>query len=349
MDCGLIPESWSIGIIKPIYKNKGDPIKPENYKPITILSCFGKLFTLILNNRLKEYTENHNVINSCQAGFRQKHSTVDNLFIIKNLIDIARANKTKLHCCFVEFKQAFDIVWRVGLWQKLLQYNINGKCFNVIRRLYANIKSKVMTDNDSSAYFPCMNGVRQGENLSPVLFSIYLNDLNQFLMSRSVNGLSVDVDTPEIHHCLKLLILLYADDTVLFGASAKDLQHSLSVFEDFCKEWHLTVYVLKTKVLIFSNSKHNTHNFQFGGQNLETVDGYKYLGIYLSKSGSFKVAKQHIAEQINKALFALPKKSKVLGLPFDIQIDLFDKTVKPILNYGVTVLATVSREFISNF
>ena len=163
LDCGIIPESWSIGIIKPSYKNKGDPIKPENYRPITILSCFGKLFTSIFNNRLKEYTENHNVINSCQAGFRQKHSTVDNLFIIKSLIDIARANKTKLHCCFVDFKQAFDTVWRPGLWQKLLQYNINGKCFNVIRSLYANMKLKVMTDNDSSAYFPCMNGVRQGE------------------------------------------------------------------------------------------------------------------------------------------------------------------------------------------
>lgn len=151
-------------------------------------------------------------------------------------------------------------------------------------------------------------------------------------MSRSVNGLSVDVDTPEIHHYLKLLILLYADDTVLFGA--KDLQHSLSVFEDFCKEWHLTVNVLKTKVLIFSNSKHKPYNFQFGGQNIDTVEEYKYLGIYLSKSGSFKVAKQHMTEQANKALFALLKKSKALGLPFDIQIDLFDKTVKPILLYG---------------
>ena len=85
LDCGIIPESWSVVIIKPIYKNKGDPIKPENYRPITILSCFGKLFTLILNNRLKVYTENHNVMNSCQAGFRHKHSTVDNLFIIKKV------------------------------------------------------------------------------------------------------------------------------------------------------------------------------------------------------------------------------------------------------------------------
>ena len=93
------------------------------------------------------------------------------MFIIhvKSLVDIARANKTKLYCCFVDFKQTFDTVWRPGLWQKLLQYNINGKCFNVIRSLYANIKSKVMTDNDFS-YFPCMNGVRQGENLSSILF-----------------------------------------------------------------------------------------------------------------------------------------------------------------------------------
>ena len=59
---------------------------------------------------------------------------------------------------------------RPGLWQKLLNNNIKGKCLNVIRSLYANIKSKVMTDNDSSAYFPCMNCVRQGENLSPILF-----------------------------------------------------------------------------------------------------------------------------------------------------------------------------------
>ena len=131
-----------------------------------------------------------------------------------------------------------------------------------------------------------------------------------------------------------MLILLYADDTILFGASAKDIQHSLSVYEDFFKEWFVNVNVLKTKVLIFSNNKHNAYNFQFSGQNVDTVDEFKYLGIYLSKSGSFKVAKQHIAEQANKALFALLKKSNFLGLPFDIQIDHFDKTVKPILLYG---------------
>ena len=110
LDTGIIPESWTIGVIKPIYKNKGNPKAPENYCPITLLSCFGKLFTLIINNRLNKYCEEHNTINRCQAGFRKKHSTTDNLFILKSLIDILQSQHEKLFCCFVDFKQAFDTV-----------------------------------------------------------------------------------------------------------------------------------------------------------------------------------------------------------------------------------------------
>ena len=130
---GKIPESWTLGVIKPIYKNKGDPKLPENYRPITILSCLGKLFTLIIDNRLKFFTEKYNIIEENQAGFRKNHSTVDNLFIINSLIDIAKSSKNKLFCCFIDFKQAFATVWRQGLWYKLKEYNINGKCFNIIK------------------------------------------------------------------------------------------------------------------------------------------------------------------------------------------------------------------------
>ena len=124
-DTALIPDSWTIGVIKPIYK-KGDPTLPENYRPITLLSCLGKLFTSVINNRLKKYSEKYNIIEQVQAGFRQNHSTSDNLFIIKSLIDIAKANKLKLFSCFIDFKQAFDTVWRSGLWHKLSDCNING-------------------------------------------------------------------------------------------------------------------------------------------------------------------------------------------------------------------------------
>ena len=112
LDSSIVPTSWTSGNILPIYKNKGNRNSPENYRPITLLSCFGKLFTAILNNRLNDYAEKCELITSCQAGFRKGFSTVDNLFIIQSLIDILKSQKKKLYCAFIDFKQAFDKVWR---------------------------------------------------------------------------------------------------------------------------------------------------------------------------------------------------------------------------------------------
>ena len=95
-----------------------------------------------------------------QSGFRQGHSTAKNLFILKNLIDLMQANKKKLFCCFIDFKQAFDTIWRVGLWQKLMQGGITGKCFILISTLYKDIKSQVVTNEGSTAFFDCNIGVR---------------------------------------------------------------------------------------------------------------------------------------------------------------------------------------------
>ena len=115
LDTGIVPESWTCGVIKPIFKKKGDPSDPSNYRPITLLSCFGKLFTFIINTRLKNFAENFKRINFSQAGFRPGYSTTDNLFILKCPIDLMQASKKKLYCCFIDFKQAFDTVWRIGL------------------------------------------------------------------------------------------------------------------------------------------------------------------------------------------------------------------------------------------
>ena len=347
LDTGIIPESWTIGIIKPIYKQKGDPKLPENYRPIILLCCFGKLFTSIINNRLNKYAENYNVINWNQAGFRKEYSTSDNLFILKSLIDIIQSQHKKLYCCFVDFKQAFDTVWRVGLWQKLQQHGVRGKCFKLIFNLYKDIKSKVMTHEGSTEFFSCHIGVRQGENLSPFLFTIFLNDLEQFLGSQNVNGIKCDINSNDIAVFLKLLILLYADDTVLFSDNETDLQHSLVVFEDYCQRWKLNVNTSKTKIVIFGRGKlRKSLSFKFQNNEIEIVTEYKYLGIIFSRSGSFAAAKKHIAEQGNKAVFALLRKINSLSLPFDIQIELFNKTIKPILLYGCEIWGVGKNDII---
>ncbi|MCG8110258.1 MAG: reverse transcriptase family protein, partial [Candidatus Thiodiazotropha taylori] len=337
-DKGIIPESWLIGNILPIYKNKGDSHNPENYRPITLLSCLGKVFTSILNNRLNQYAEDHEVLTDCQAGFRKGYSTADNLFIINSLVEMFKAKHNKLFCTFIDFKQAFDTVWRDGLWYKLKRYNINGKCHNLIQNLYNNIKSRIYTSDGTSAFFPCTQGVRQGENLSPFLFSIFLNDLENHFTVCKQKGITCDFNDENTSIFLKLFILLYADDTVIFSDNPKDMQNALYTFQDYCKTWKLKVNASKTKVLIISQGRtpRNLH-FHLDGTELDIVKEYKYLGIYLSSSGSFQTAKKYIAEQGNKALFSMIKKCRNLNLPFDIQIELFDKTIKPILLYGCEV------------
>ena len=332
---GSIPQNWTLGNILPIYKNKGDKNKPENYRPITLVSCFGKLFTAILNNRLNKYAEDVEMINPCQAGFRKDYSTADNIFVINSLIDLLKAKGKKLYCTFIDFKQAFDKVWRQGLWVKMLTYNINGKCYQVIKNMYANIKSKISTINGSTSYFPCLTGVRQGENLSPFLFNLYLNDLDSYLEINGTKGIPCETVDDELFVYLKIFVLLYADDTVIMSENRNDMKTALKVFEQYCEEWKLTVNIEKTKVLIFSNGKLSKQDiYFFQGKKLEIVKEYKYLGIFFSNGGSFDKTKKYLREQAIKAMFSLLRKVRHLNLPISMQIDLFNKTIKPILLYG---------------
>ena len=90
---GLIPESWIEGIIRTIYKNNGDPSNPENYRPITILSCFGKLFTAVLNLRLNNYLKHNDILEENQVEFRAGYSTSDHIFTIYDLTEILKSKK----------------------------------------------------------------------------------------------------------------------------------------------------------------------------------------------------------------------------------------------------------------
>ena len=122
------------------------------------------------------------------------------------------------------------------------------------------------------------------------MFSVYLNDLEHYLRSQRVSGITCEtVNDPNYVIYLKLCILLFADDTVLFSQSKKDLQIMMNTIEQYCDNWRLTVIVSKTKVLIFSSGRHlhNNLKFYFKHEELEKVNEYKYLGVFLSHSGSY--------------------------------------------------------------
>ena len=99
------------------------------------------------------------------------------------------SQKKKLYCAFVDYQKAFDTVDRASLWVKLLNTNLSGKVITVIKNMYSAAKSCVRVDNRLSDYFSCNVGVRQGENLSPLLFAIYLNDLESYFRD-NCNGIT---------------------------------------------------------------------------------------------------------------------------------------------------------------
>jgi hypothetical protein len=333
LDSGILPDSWLIGCIKPIFKNKESKLNPANYRPITILSCLGKVFTAVLNNRINEFLADNNLLNENQAGFRSGYSTSDHIFTLHFLIEKLRSEKKKLLCSFIDFSAAFDSVWRAGLWHKLSSTGISGKILTVIKNMYSDIKSCVNANGQTSAFFTSFTGVRQGENLSPILFSLYLNDLDSVL-SRDNNGIIIDFHVNNALHFLKLLLLLYADDTVIFGENESTFQLCLDNFYNYCQKWKLKINFSKTKVIVFGTNKPSKYSFNINGQPIETVKEYKYLGVVFSSSGSFLSCRKHVVSQANKAMHLLYMRISNLDLPIDLQLKLFDHTVLPILTYG---------------
>ena len=136
----MVPQQWCIGYIRPLYKNKGDPNDPNNYRGITITSCSGKLFTTLINSRLDKFVENMELIGLEQAGFRSGYSTVDHIFVLNSLIDFYLFREKRLYAFFIDYKKAFDSIQRQQLWMKLCNLEIQDKLFKVIYDMYKKVK-----------------------------------------------------------------------------------------------------------------------------------------------------------------------------------------------------------------
>jgi len=291
-----------------------------------------------------------------QAGFREGYSTNDHIFTLSSLIELYLHRQKRLYCAFIDYKKAFDLVDRASLWSKLLSSGINGKILRVIYNMYDQAKSCVKKDKTLSNLFSCLIGVRQGENLSPLLFAIYLNDFELFL-SRKYKGLGTVADDLRIHLSdddvevfFRLYVLLYADDTIIMAESPGDLQVALDAAYDYCRMWQLTVNTSKTKVVVFSRGKIRKYpQFLYGGNPLEVVSEYTYLGVVLNYNGLFNKAVAKQVNQARRAMYSLVLKAHKLQLPIDIQCELFNQLVLPILLYGSEIWGYSKLDHIETF
>ena len=168
--------------------------------------------------------------------------------------------------------------------------------------------------------------------MSPFLFSMYLNDLENEFVIKGVDGLDIGM--------LKLYLLLYVDDIVIFSNTSDGLQRGLNVLSDHCNKLKLTVNVDKTKNMVFRKGGNLPRNldFMFEGKKIEIVNKCVYLGITFTIGGSFNETHKTLSGQALKAMFKLNQYLyHFTDLSPNHTFDLFDPLIRPILCYGTQV------------
>lgn len=183
-----------------------------------------KIFTTIINNRLSSYCDKYHTISDAQFGFRKGRSTTDAIFALLSLVHYLN-NNNRLFVVFVDLKKCFDSIYRHALWYNLHKFDIRGKLLRVMCNMYSHVKSCVKHCNSFSDFFAYAVGVRQGEVISPILVSLFLEDLEMFLHGDNNSGVLIDD--------IVLIILLFADDMAIFGNRPEDLQTKLNLLHGY--------------------------------------------------------------------------------------------------------------------
>ena len=153
------------------------------------------------------------------------------------------------------------------------------------------------------------------------------------LLKTAAEDLKVEDD--EVEQLFQMFVFLYADDTVILSDSVEGLQRGLNAMSAYCKSWKLRVNVTKTKVVVFSRGKiRKLPEIFYEGKQLEIVYDFLYLGLNLNYNNKFNLAQKRAYDRASRAMFCLLKRCRKLSLPLDIQVELFEKMISPILLYG---------------
>ena len=153
-----IPKAWSIAQLVCLFKGKGDPERINNYRGISLSSNMGKLFERIVNSRMVKivnFTEAH-------AGGRSKYSTVDQLYVLKSLIQKAVANKTKLYIAYIDLEKTYDRAWKQIIFHTMWKAGVKGKIWRIVGKLNEGLKTVVKTCHGLTRKVKIPESIRQG-------------------------------------------------------------------------------------------------------------------------------------------------------------------------------------------
>lgn len=332
---GYIPKSWKQANIILLLKPNKDKKNPSSYRPISLLSCLGKLLEKIIKSRLMLELERRQLLPAHQAGFRSKKSTINNIVRLERYAREQLIRSRHSAVIFFDIKAAFDSVWHDGLIYKMNDLRLPTYLISYLTTFLQNRTANIELENILSRSFNLKSGTPQGSPLSPILYIIYTSD--------SMNGIPNHTEHG-----------LFADDTALWSSSnttsnlASRMQHSVDAFENWCKCWKLKLQPTKTELLHFNVHPRRKYKYevsvQVEGATITPKDATRYLGVIIDKELKWLDHLQHVESKVNPRISLLRYLAKAANEPNEkTMINIFQSIVRTVLVYGHPILLTASN------
>ena len=329
---GSVPAMWKKAIIIPIHKQGKDKKNPNSYRPISLLSCLGKLMERVINRRLLFFLENNNILSPTQTGYRRHRSTEDQLALIAQEIENAFQEKKKTVTVFFDMTKAFDKVWREGLLLKVLQCGVSGRMYGWIRCFLHDRSARVRLDGCLGESVKMREGVPQGGVISPTLFLIYINDITTVIPRHVSNTLHAD----------DLAVWSAAEHTT---SAAHRIQGAVQKIHQWTEDWGLQISEVKTQTTVFSLSTSKEKvTIKLGDKILPQVETPTFLGVKLDTRLTWK---PHIEDMEAKGIRKLGLLKKLSGTTWGANTKVlktvYTGTVRPVLEYGASAWGTAAK------
>ncbi|KAL1447452.1 hypothetical protein WDU94_015565 [Cyamophila willieti] len=299
-----VPDEWKTSTIVPIHK-KGPKTKCGNFRGISLLSVPAKAFARLLYNRL--YPHIDVMLKDTQCGFRAGRSTVDMVFTTRQIVEKALEQNTSLAIAFIDVSKAFDSVDRDLLFEVLKAANCPPRTLEILKSLHQNTLAVVQIEDQKTDPFEVTTGVKQGCNLAPMLFALYIQAIINNILANNINGVTIryrsDTDmfnmrgfsTQSKVKTTDIMELMFADDCAVVAKTPNQLQNQLNIFAAEFKRFGLNINVEKT-VAMFVNCAPS--EIRINNEKVKVVESFKYLGSTIESNGTHDTEVNH---RINSA------------------------------------------------